>query len=275
MNTPNYPPPGQQPPGGQPPQGPQGPYGQPQGGQPPYGQRPPQTPPGGQPYGGQSPQTPPGGQPYGGQPPQTPPGGQSFGGTPPQGQPGGPGYPAAPSGAAPSGAPASKPGGNKVLKIVIGLVVAALVVGGVLWFNRNSASNAEVGDCIKVNSAEANDADVEKIDCATDEGIYQVGAKLDSTTGDCPSEYYDKYTQTGDGSDFTLCLMLNLDKGDCINGIEEAGKVVVADCASAEAAVVEALDSADESACPEGSGPLVYPEPSPGRTLCLGPAQAA
>ena len=262
MNTPNYPPPGQQGPQGQ-----QGPYGQPQGGQQPYGQRPPQTPPGGQPYGGPPPQTPPGGQPYGGPPPNTPPGGQPFGGTPPQGQPGpgGPAYPAAPA----QGAPAAKPGGNKALKIVIGLVVAALVVGGVLFFNRNAASNAEVGDCIKVNSAEANDADVEKIDCASEEGIYQVGAKLDGTTGECPSEFYDQYTQSGDGSDFTLCLLLNLDKGDCINGLQEAGKVVIADCASAEFSVAEAADSVDESVCAEGSIPVTYPKPDPGRTLCF------
>lgn len=253
MNTPNYPPPGQQ--------GPQGPYGQPQGGQPPYGQRPPQ---GGQPYGGPPPQTPPGGQPYGGPPPQTPPGGQPFGGPPPQGQPGGPGYPAAPAQAAPA-----PKGGNKALKIVIGIVIGAVVVGGVLFFNRNSASNAEVGDCIKVNSADANDADVEKIDCNSDEGIYQVGAKLDSASGSCPSEFYDQYTQTGGDSDFTLCLMLNLDKGECIDGIESAGEVVKADCGSAGYTVAEAADSVDESICPEGSIPLTYPDPSPGRTLCI------
>jgi hypothetical protein len=251
MNTPNYPPPGQQPYGGPPPQGPQGPYGPPQGGQPPYGQRPPQTPPGGQPYGGP--------------PPQTPPGGQPFAGTPPQGQPAGPagpgGYPAAPAQAAPA-----PKGGNKALKIVIGLVIAAVVVGGVLYFNRNAPANAEVGDCIKVNKADPNNADIEKIDCNSDEGVYQVGAKLDNTTDSCPSDVYDVYEH---GDEFSLCLLLNLDKGDCINGLDTAGKVVKTDCATAENSVAEAADSVDESICPEGSLVATYPEPSPGRTLCF------
>lgn len=262
MNTPNFPPPGQQPYGGQPPQGPQGPYGQ----------RPPQTPPGGQPYGGPPPQTPPGGQPYGGPPPQTPPGGQPFGGPPPQGQgPGGPGYPAAPAPAAPA-----PKGGNKALKIVIGLVVAAVVVGGVLWFNRNSASNAEVGDCIKVNSASADDADVETIDCNSDEALYQVGAKLDGAGGSCPDPDYITYEQTGSRSDdFTLCLFPNVDKGDCLTGTDAPDTTVKTDCASAELKVVDAFDSADETACAEGTLAAVFSEPAPGRTLCFGPPDAA
>jgi hypothetical protein len=101
-----------------------------------------------------------------------------------------------------------------------------------------------------------------------------VGVKIDGSTGECPAPIYDEYTQTGD-NEFKLCLMLNLDKGECINGIDEPGKVVKADCASAEASVIEAADSQDESLCTEGSIPVIYPEPAPGRTLCLQLAETA
>lgn len=261
MSSPNYPPPGG-------PQGP-GPYGPPQGQ--PYGQGQPQTPPGGQPYG--APPPPPGGAPYGGPPPQ----GQPFGG------PGGPGGPAGPGGAPPAAyppppppAPVGKP--NKTgLFIKIGIAVVVLGVIGFLAIKNwgTSASSANVGDCIKVNSASISNADVNKVDCNDAAATYKVGATSDNASGKCPGgdeSAYVAYTETGGrGSDLLLCLILNAKVGECYEqGTQVDTKV---DCGASKASfkVTKLLDSTDESGCPEDSiAAYTYPEPKPGLVQCLG-----
>jgi hypothetical protein len=247
MTTPNNP---QQP----------GPYGPPPGGQ----QPPPYAPQGG----GQQapPYPPPGGQQP---PPYTPPGGQP----PPYGQQPGSPPPAYP--AAPTGQPAGGGGKKKIILGIIGIVVIGIVIAGVVYFQTKSPASAEAGDCIKVNSASTTSADVEKIDCTTQEAVYKVAKKLDNSGDDCPNEFYDKYTQSGSGDGFALCLMLNAKEGDCFGNITStSGKTERTDCASAEAKVTKVVSGqADEAACPEGTGlPLVYPEPA--TTICLDPANA-
>jgi hypothetical protein len=248
MNSPNYPPPGG-------PQGPQGPYGPPQ--DLPYGGPPPQTPPGGQPYGGPPPQ----GQPFGGPPPQTPPGGQPYGGPPPGG-PAGPGGPP-PVGYAtpPPPPPAAKPSNTgKFIKIGIGVVVIAVVAVFAIINWGKSASSAEVGDCIKVNNASATDADVEKIDCNSQEAVYKVGATFDSSTATCPEGDYDSYTESGRGS-LTLCLMLNAKDGDCFTS--SGSETKKADCGSADFKVLKVITGTTEDGdCPEGTqDSFTYSEP--------------
>jgi len=238
--TQQYPP--QQPPGGgyNPPP-PQQPYGQ---------QQPPQQPPYGQPVGG--PGTPPGGMPGGGMPPQTPGGGM----------PQTPGYPPTPQ----------KSKGKTIALVVVAVVVLA-VIGFFVWQNsKTSPSSANAGDCIKVNSASASDADVEKIDCNAPDAVYKVGKKLDSTSADCPSDSYDKYTQSGKGDDFALCLMLNAKQGDCFADLTtSSGATARVPCTDpkAEGKVTKVVNGqAAESACPQDTGlALVYPEP--GQTVCL------
>lgn len=253
-----------------PPQQP-GPFGPPPGGQqpppPPYGQQPP-------PY-GQQPMTPPGGQPYPppGQQPMTPPGGQPFQG----GQPPPPPYGQQPVQhgdypPAPPGTPVKKSGKRKW---VIALVVLAVLVAGgfaVRYFTRNSASQAEAGDCIKVNSASATNADVEKIDCNDKIAVFKVAKRLGNDTDSCPTPDYEKYTQTGSGSDFALCLMLNAKEGECFANYDSPDKRSRADCASAEVKVVKVVNGkADETACDKETIAIVYPEPA--TTYCLGQAQ--
>jgi hypothetical protein len=283
MNSPNYPPPG--------------PYGPPQGQ--PYGQRPPQTPPGGQPYGGPPQDYPPQGPPYGAPPPQDyppqgppygapPPQGPPYGAPPPQGQPFGgpppggfgppPGGPAGPPPGsfpppAPGGpppAPAGKSGGaGTKIKIGIGIVVVAVgVVFGIINWGTSAAS-AKVGECIKVNSASASDADVEKIDCNSKDAAYKVAATFDDSSATCPEGDYDSYSQGGRRtSDVTLCLMLNAKEGDCFS---EDGQVLAkVDCGGATFQVVKVLTgTTDVSGCPEASAPLKFPEPDP-VVHCLG-----
>ncbi|HEV2784475.1 MAG TPA: hypothetical protein VGX25_34240 [Actinophytocola sp.] len=259
------PPPGQQPPPYRPPQPP--PYGQQP---PPYRQQPPPyrqppTPPGGQPPPHGQPATPPGGQPPFG-PPSTPPGGQP----PPFGQPQSdypppPDYPPAPTG----GEPAKPSGKRKLLVGIIALVVAA---GAYAIFqfvlNKDSASSAEAGDCIKVNRASTTSADVEKIDCNDNIAVFKVAKKLDNDTDQCPTPDYEKYTQTGAGSDFALCLMLNAKEGDCFADYDTPDKRARVDCASAEVKVAKLVSgTADEKACEQDSLALVYPEPA--TTFCL------
>lgn len=279
MTTPNYP--QQGPYGNQPPQG--GPggggYGPPPGGQPgqpgqPYGQPyggQPQTPPGGQPYGG--PQTPPGGQ-----PPQTPPGGQPYGGQPQQGQP----FGAQPPGGQPPAAyptppppdPAAKPGkGGTIAKIIGGIVVLGILVGGFLYFQGKSASSAAVGDCIKVNNASATNADVEKIDCNSAEAMYKVGVTKDDSAASCPSDTYVSYTEEGS---LLLCLQLNVKEGECIHETTTDDKRV--DCGSPDASykvakVIKGKDDANECGAENAENALTYPEPA--LTICRVAADAA
>ena len=263
--TQQYPP--QQPPGGgygpRPPQPPQQPpYGQ-QPPQQPYGQqqppRPPQQPPYGQPVGG--PGTPPGAMPSGGMPPQTPPGGT----------PATPSYPPTPK--------------KSKTRLWVTLAVLVVVIGGLVFYaiqkGKVAPSSAAPGDCIKVNSQSADDADVEKIDCTSQDAVYKVGVKLDSATADCPTDSYITYTQTGKGDDFALCLMLNTKEGECFADLttqDPNKRTTKVECtaANAEGKVTKVVNGkAEEKACPADTGlPLVYPQPAPGLTVCVDPVAA-
>jgi hypothetical protein len=158
---------GGQPYGGQP--------GQPYGGQPgqPYGGQP------GQPYGGQP------GQPYGGQPGQ-PYGqpGQPFGAPPPPGPAYG-GYGGEAPGPNPYGAappPAKKRGAGKIIGILVGVVILAIVlcVGGLLAFNgvKKDPANAKVGNCLegeKLDSTTAKQVNnIKVVDCSSSSANYKV-----------------------------------------------------------------------------------------------------
>lgn len=271
MSHPPYPPrqpgPYGAPPGGnRPPSPPYGeplPYGQPQRGQqpPPYGQ---------QQYGGQ--------QQFGGQ--------QQYGGQPgygqqPYGQQAPPPPPPPPFGQQPASSgddfPAPSPAGparrspkQRLIAIIATVVLVAGGAAAYFYFNRNSASQAQTGDCIKVLSASTTDANVEKIDCADPAAVFKVAKKLDNDTDECPdANAYEKYQQTGRGQDFALCLMLYAQEGDCIVNLEDPATRAHADCAGDVIKITKVVtDKADEAACVEGNVPLVYPEPP--TTYCLG-----
>jgi hypothetical protein len=229
-----------------PPQQP-GPYGQQP---PPYGQQPPpygQQPP---PYGQQP------AEPFNGQQPPPPYGQQPAGEFPP-----GPTFDAQP--------PAKKKNTRRILTIVIALVVIAVGVVVALVVNRNSASSANAGDCIKVKSASATNADVEKIDCNDKAAVFKVAKKLGNDTDQCPTPDYEKYEQSGgSSSDFALCLMLNAKEGDCFANFDTPDKRARADCNGAEVKVTKKVDGkSDESLCDQQSIAVTYPEPA--TTFCL------
>jgi hypothetical protein len=270
MNTPNYPPPGPQ--GGPP----QGPYGQP-GQYGPPGGRPPQTPPGGQPYGqpggqqgyggpgghGGGPYGPPPPTPPGGQPQHTPPGGQQAYPPPPSGPPQQPGtFPGGPP-----AAPTPKKGNSKKVRIIAIVVILLVVVGVVLYLQRDAASSAKAGDCIKVN--DATSADVQQIDCGSKEAVYKVALTKDDSNAKCPNENYLAYSETG-SNELLLCLVFNAKEGDCFKeNLKDHTRV---DCTSPDAdfQIAKVIDGKDD---PKGCGPenvdtaLTYPEPK--LTLCL------
>ncbi|MFD1146374.1 LppU/SCO3897 family protein [Saccharothrix hoggarensis] len=240
------PPPQYQQPGYAQPGYPQPGYAQP--GQPPFGQPQP-----GYPQPGHQPGQP--GQPQFGQPPYPP-------GHP---QPGYPqNFPPPPNKVTSRGAKALI--GTVVLAIV-GIVIAGVIAG------VNGPAGAEAGDCIKVNSASASDADVEKIDCSSAEAAFKVVANLDSGSDACPSGDYAEYSTSGgrrsDG--FKLCLMLNAAEGDCFKeeGSIVAGKTSKVTCdSSATYKVTKVVEGrADENECESGETVSVYSQPA--TTICM------
>jgi hypothetical protein len=165
--------------------------------------------------------------------------------------------------------PPKKPGRGRIVGIVVAAVVLAGTAGYV-YFNGDSASPAEAGDCIKVLSASSTNASIEKIDCDDPAAVFKVAKKLGDNTDKCPNEdLYEKYEQSGGrGADFALCLMLNAKEGDCFGNFRVPDKRARTDCAAAEVKVTKVVaGKADEAACETPSFPLAYPEPA--TTYCL------
>ncbi|GLZ32747.1 hypothetical protein Lesp02_49350 [Lentzea sp. NBRC 105346] len=257
MTPPNYP---QQP----------GPYGPPPPGgfPPPPGQQPPQW--------GQQPPPPPYGTPPQGMPGQPMPGqlmpGQPMPGQPMPGQPGQPPMGPPGFGGAPMPAPPPKKAGpGRLLGCGLGLVVVVgLIIFGITQWGTGPGS-AKAGDCIKVNSAKINDADVEKIDCNSSEAAFKVAKNLDSSTDKCPTGDYAEFRSSGRRSNgYKLCLMLNAKEGDCFKeeGSIVAGKTTKVTCSSsATYKVTKVVSTVDKDACADGEEYSTYSEPA--TTLCL------
>jgi hypothetical protein len=129
-----------------------------------------------------------------------------------------------------------------------------------------SATDAQPGDCIKVNVASSTDADVETVDCATPEGIYRVATREETDTGSCPNDQYVQYTEEGQ---LLLCLQLNVRDGECLEVTDNEDKR--ADCGTPTAThkVAKVLDGVDdENQCPtETTEVITYPQPP--LTVCL------
>jgi hypothetical protein len=128
------------------------------------------------------------------------------------------------------------------------------------------ATDAQPGDCIKVNVASSTNADIETVDCAAPEAVYKVGTREEDSAGDCPNDQYVQYTEEGQ---LMLCLQLNVRDGECLEVSVTEDKR--ADCASPAAThkVVGVFDVDDETQCPDTASEVItYPQPA--LTICLG-----
>ena len=131
------------------------------------------------------------------------------------------------------------------------------------------AIDAQPGDCIKVNDASATNADVETVDCSTDEAIYRVATREEIDTETCPSDAYVTYTEE---NRLLLCLQLNTSVGDCLQVTDTDDKRV--ECTSPDATykVLDVQDGVDdETQCGDDTTDVItYPQPP--LTICLGAA---
>lgn len=257
MSTPNYP---QQP----------GPYGPPPGGQPqPYGQQPPPyMPPQGAPQQGYP------GDPYA----QPQPGmGQPGPYGPPPGQPGSYGPP---PGQPMPYAPPPKSGGAAG-KIVGGIFLAVVLVGGFLIVKGvvgGSEPSAKPGDCANVTGTTGS-PNYKKVDCSSSEANYIIAKASKNTSEACPSKDYAEYRESGRRrSSLKLCLVEKWEEGKCYEdqavGISMSGAKVV-DCskgqnkfATTKAFKVDKMVKAATAECGKSTA-MSYAEPAPGITYCI------
>lgn len=144
------------------------------------------------------------------QAPYPPQGGNPFA----QGQPGVPPQGGAPYAPVPPEQPRRKLSFKTIKNIVIVLAVAGIAIGGYIS-SRDDANTAAVGDCMHRGSTNDNDPDLEVVDCTDSKAEYTVLAKIEGTFSGslaetkCAAEAKDfqyVYTETGDGSNFLLCL---------------------------------------------------------------------
>ncbi|MEU5097838.1 hypothetical protein [Streptomyces sp. NPDC020996] len=139
---------------------------------------------------------------------------------PPQGgypqQPGQPGFPqpgAAPYAPVPP-QPSRKIGFKTIKNIVIVVAVLGVAIGGYIA-SRDDANTAAVGDCMHRGSTDDNNPDLEVVECSSAKAQYVVLAKIEGTYSALTAEskctekakdFQYSYTESGDGTDFLLCL---------------------------------------------------------------------
>ncbi|MFC4852069.1 LppU/SCO3897 family protein [Actinophytocola glycyrrhizae] len=165
---------------------------------------------------------------------------------------------------------------------VIGVLV--LVFGGIAAFVVVKLLNPpapaySAGDCVQVVEGGRYDAAVEKVGCAEEAALYEVGVYLDDPDEECSSDAYSSYKQTGGNQqEYKLCLMINAAEGDCLRvptiAMGEEKKVA---CTSEEAnrKVTRVIEgTADQSACDPESAQDARVYPNPKRTVCIGPVGA-
>ncbi|MFE0511014.1 hypothetical protein [Streptomyces sp. NPDC058964] len=153
---------------------------------------------------GQAPYPPQGGYPQQGQAP-----------FPPQGQAPYPPQPGAPYAPVPPQQPKRKIGFKTIKNIVIVVAAIGVAIGGYIA-SQNDADTAKVGDCMHRGSSNDSSPDLEVVDCKSSKAQYVVLAKVKgkystelSASTKCEAAAKDfqyTYTESGDGSDFLLCL---------------------------------------------------------------------
>lgn len=152
------------------------------------------------------------------------------------------------------------------LTLPIGVGVAALVATG----KRNGAYH--VGDCVMMASSTGGELKATRAECDTD-ASFTVGTMVDRT-GDCAPTGYDHFPPpSADAGTGRLCLVPNLVVGHCYRLGVAVGVWNLADCTSADAAMIrvtDRFDVEDEQVCTSEDQLSVRTYPAPPRTYCLG-----
>ncbi|MGW0248923.1 LppU/SCO3897 family protein [Nocardia goodfellowii] len=178
------------------------------------------------------------------------------------------GYPTAPPAFPP-------PPNDRRAKIMSWLKVLApgvvlFLIAGVVWVLRGTGTTAEIGQCGTL-SGTSSAARFEIADCDHPDANYVVAEKHSGADSDCATKDYSSYYQDG-GNEYTLCLRLNAQEGDCFSGGPARASTKVECTVSADFKVDKIVRGvAASSACgPVGSdeNTYVYPEPEP-LTICL------
>ncbi|MBC2902906.1 LppU/SCO3897 family protein [Streptomyces cupreus] len=129
-------------------------------------------------------------------------------------QPGFPQQGAAPYAPVPPEQPRRKLSFKTIKNIVIGVAVVSVIVGGYIA-SQDDAAAAAVGDCMHRGSTDDNNPDLEVVECSSSDAQYEVLAKIEGSFSGLTAEtqceakakdFQYVYTESGDGSDFLLCL---------------------------------------------------------------------
>ncbi|MFC0116299.1 LppU/SCO3897 family protein [Kibdelosporangium aridum] len=171
----------------------------------------------------------------------------------------------------PPNLPPPMPQKNPRSKVVLGVValgVVGLIIFGIINWGTGAAS-AEAGDCIKVVSASS--AEAEKAECGSQEAVYKVAKKLDSSSDACPKGDYTEWTRRSRRDTMKLCLMLNAKEGDCFkisaSGLNQTDERVPCGPSAPYKVVKVVTGTANKSACARGNVAAVYSEQA--TTLCI------
>jgi hypothetical protein len=158
---------------------------------------------------------------------------------------------------------------------IVPCVLTALCVAGLtaLVGLPYSDGRSPVGDCYGV-AVRKKSVDLAKAGCSDDDSTYRVALTVDSPDwsmdpGTCPEG---RYRPLRDGIGDTLCLMLDLREGECLNRVTSSigrrSDLARSRCNSySESKVTKVVSGARES-CGPGETTTFYAEPA--TTVCLG-----
>ena len=146
-------------------------------------------------------------------------------------------------------------------------VVVLAAVGFAVLFFTNGQSQAQQGDCVAVS----NGSDVAAASCGAAEAMYKVGKVLASDGEACPGGEESDYYEVTDSAGKKMCLIPKVVEGACLELDGTMGQKQ--DCKGEDVAKVTKVvaGNADESACGDEGGALVFAEPP--TTVCLSVAQ--
>jgi hypothetical protein len=163
--------------------------------------------------------------------------------------------------------------------IVAGVLVT--IFGGIAIFIVVKVLNPpppafSAGDCVALVQGGLYAGKVEKVGCAQDAALYEVGVYLNDQDTPCPAGSYSSFAPTrGTQQEYRLCLVLNVEAGDCLrvpalaHGVEAR---VACTGGRANATVTAVLHgTADKAGCGPGSAEAARVYPVPRRTVCLAP----